>query len=243
MKKSGAGNERKIFTFVLTFLCLVRLCTDGGFLLNTLHNGALGNILFHNMTEDDIIKLIRAGGKATDAGVKALYAGMAQHMLRFFVYRGGASGDEAWDILQEAMVKIVKGSSTYSGNGVAKAWIWQIARNCLVDYQRKKYALLDHEEAVNEEQWTELEKKTADPSAHAEACGQTIDECVDYGLKIFRQKEPDRAHALLLQMDGVSIEDIGHQIGRTVAATKEYLSQCRKKIQPYLAHCAGLLAA
>lgn len=194
------------------------------------------------MTEDDIIKLIRAGGKAMDAGVKALYQSTAQHLLRFFVYRG-ASGDEAKDILQETMVKIVKGAATYSGEGAAKAWVWQIARNCLADYQRKKFTLLGHEEAVNEAEWAVMENTTADPNAHAEACGQTVDECVDGGLKIFRANEPDRAHVLMLQMDGVSIEDIGFQIGRTVAATKEYLSQCRKKIQPYLAHCAGLLEA
>ena len=45
----------------------------------------------------------------------------------------------------------------------------------------------------------------------------------------------------LLQMDGHSIEEIGLRIGRTIAATKEYLSQCKKKIQPYIAHCTELL--
>jgi hypothetical protein len=47
----------------------------------------------------------------------------------------------------------------------------------------------------------------------------------------------------MLQMDGLSVEEIGHRIGRTIAATKEYLSQCKKKIQPYIAHCTDLLAA
>ena len=44
-------------------------------------------------------------------------------------------------------------------------------------------------------------------------------------------------------MDGFSIEEIGLQIGRTVAATKEFLSQCRKKLKPYVAHCQDLLDA
>jgi DNA-directed RNA polymerase specialized sigma24 family protein len=44
-------------------------------------------------------------------------------------------------------------------------------------------------------------------------------------------------------MDGLAIEAIGQRIGRSVAATKEYLSQCRKKIQPFIAHCAELLAS
>lgn len=35
------------------------------------------------MTEEDLIKLIGAGGGAMDAGVKALYQSTAQHMLKF----------------------------------------------------------------------------------------------------------------------------------------------------------------
>ena len=45
----------------------------------------------------------------------------------------------------------------------------------------------------------------------------------------------------MLQMDGLSIEEIGLRIGRTMAATKEYLSQCKKKVQPFIAHCTELL--
>ena len=61
------------------------------------------------------------------------------------------------------------------------------------------------------------------------------------GLDEFGKREPERALVLLLQMDGHSIEEIGLRIGRTIAATKEYLSQCKKKIQPYIAHCIELL--
>jgi DNA-directed RNA polymerase specialized sigma24 family protein len=44
-------------------------------------------------------------------------------------------------------------------------------------------------------------------------------------------------------MEGLSVADIGERIGRTVAATKEYLSQCKKKIQPFIAHCTEHLTA
>lgn len=196
----------------------------------------------HIMTEDDIIKLIRAGGRPMEAGVKALYQSVAQSMLRFFVYKG-VSADEAKDILQETIVRIVRGADAYSGGGAGKAWIWQIARNCLVDHQRKNFSVGNHEVALNDEQWRQVEQTAADPRSGARASVQTVDQCVDVGLKLFSEKEPERAHALLLQMDGFSIEEIGLQIGRTTAATKEYLSQCRKRIQPFLVRCVDLLAA
>ncbi len=215
------------------------------------------------------------------------YQTTAQPMLRFFVYRGGVSGDEAKDVLQETFVKIVRSADSFSGDGTAKAWIWQVARNCLIDHQRKqmqikheiatakanparkaaeegaktstrdgvkvteypyvkptvdnmKGSLGEHETAVNDEQWARLEETTAAPVS---GTPHAVDECVAAGLGQFSSREPERAYVLMMQMDGMSIDDIGQRIGRTVAATKEYLSQCKKKIQPYIAHCTELLAA
>lgn len=193
------------------------------------------------MTEDDIIKLIRTGGRAMDAGVKALYQSAAQPMLRFFVYKG-VSGDDAKDVLQETFVKIVRNVDSLSGDGSAQAWIWQIARNCLIDHQRKQGSLANHESAVNDDHWKSLEETTPDQNAATCGRGSSVDECVSDGFERFNRFEPERAMVLMLQMDGSSIEEIGHQIGRTMAATKEYLSQCRKKIQPFIAHCTDLLA-
>ena len=193
-----------------------------------------------NVTEEEIIKLIRNGGKAMDAGVKALYQGTAQHMLRFFVHRG-LSGDEAKDVLQDTFVKIVRGAAGFTGEGTAKSWIWQIARNCLSDQLRSKLSLNSHETVFADEDWRSIEETTAAPAACA--TGISVDQCVAEGLAAFASQIPDRAYVLTLQMEGMSIDDIGTRIGRTVAATKEYLSQCKKKIQPFIAHCTELLAA
>ena len=193
------------------------------------------------MTEEDIIKLIRTGGKAMDVGVKALYQTAAQPMLRFFVYKG-ASGDDAKDVLQDTFIKIVRNVASFSGDGAAKAWIWQVARNCLIDHQRKQGSLANHETAVNDDHWQSLEETI--PAPNAATCGSagSVDECVSIGLDKFNRSEPERAMVLMLQMDGFSIDEIGLRIGRTMAATKEYLSQCKKKIQPFIAHCTDLLA-
>jgi RNA polymerase sigma-70 factor (ECF subfamily) len=192
------------------------------------------------MTEEDIIKMIRTGGDAMNVGVKALYGETAQPFLRFFVYKG-ASPEEAKDVLQETMVKIVRSVESFDGDGSARSWMWQIARNCLIDHQRKTGTLTTHETTVSDEHWQHLEEVTADPNAVACRDNGSVDECVTAGLDTFSKREPDRALVLLLQMDGHSIEEIGLRIGRTIAATKEYLSQCKKKIQPYIAHCIELL--
>ena len=191
------------------------------------------------MHEEDIIKRICLGGKPRDAAVKALYQGQAQPMMNFFVHQG-VSADEAKDVLQDSFVKIVRSAASFNGSGSAKAWIWQIARNCLLDHLDKRSRLAGREVAVDAEQWKALEQRTAAPVCDV---GLGVDGCVAAGLEVFGTAMPDRAHALSLQMDGLAIEAIGQRIGRSVAATKEYLSQCRKKIQPFIAHCAELLAS
>lgn len=194
------------------------------------------------MTEEEIISMIRVGGKSLDAGVKALYQSAAQPMLRFFVYQG-LSGDDAKDVLQETFIKIIRSADTYAGAGTAKAWIWQLARNCLIDHHRKLGSVGKHELAVNDEQWSRLEETTAAPASPGWSSADSVDKCVADGLSAFSKIEPERAYVLTLQMEGQSIEEIGQRIGRTVGATKEYLSQCKKKIQPFIAHCTDYLTA
>jgi RNA polymerase sigma-70 factor (ECF subfamily) len=191
------------------------------------------------MHEEDILKHICLGGKLRDAAVKALYQGHAQPMLSFFVHQG-LSADEAQDVLQECFVKVIRGAASFNASGSAKAWIWQIARNCLLDCLDKRSRLAGREVAVGVAQWQALEQSVAAPVCNL---GLGVDACVAAGLEAFGTAMPDRAHALTLQMDGLAIEAIGHRLGRSVAATKEYLSQCRKKIQPFIAHCLELLAS
>lgn len=240
------------------------------------------------MTEEEIITLIRTGGKALDAGVKALYQTMAQPMLRFFVHQG-VSGEDAKDVLQETLVKIVRNSESFGGSGTAKAWMWQVARNCLIDHQRKganlqpsayENELVESKASsvaeirmngsteernglqvttfqyagkpvtnerrrlttsVSDAEWQHIEKTEASPGFEAFVDERSAEQCVSEGLDAFSKQEPERSYVLMMQMDGSSIEEIGQLIGRTVAATKEYLSQCKKKIQPFIAHCNELL--
>lgn len=177
------------------------------------------------MSEEEIIRGICSGGRAMDAAVKALYGSLGQHMLKFFVHKGGVSDGEAKDILQETIVKIVRHANSCDGGGSARPWVWQVARNCLTDFHRKQSRLAEQA----------LEETLAAP----EACG--IDECVAGGLEVFASKNPDRAWVLSLHMGGCSMAEIGVQIGRSAGATKTFLCECRKKIQPYIAHCAELL--
>ena len=58
--------------------------------------------------------------------------------------------------------------------------------------------------------------------------------------KKFAKTYPERSYALDLQQEGCSIKEISSYIDRTPAATKEFLSQCRKKLIPFIKHCLDI---
>jgi RNA polymerase sigma-70 factor (ECF subfamily) len=93
---------------------------------------------------------------------------------------------------------------------------------------------------LDEDQWRVIEQTTAIDGGDTQL--DSVDECVDRGMDAFVAQMPERAEALNMQMDGASISQIADHLGRTVAATKEYLSQCRKHLQPFVAHCTALLS-
>ncbi len=190
------------------------------------------------MTDEDILAGVCQGGRQQDAALKALYQAHAQAMLRFFVHQGVSAAD-AKDILQDTVVKIMRCAHGYRGTGPARAWLWQIARNCLLDHHTARARQAGRELAVDAAHWDTL-ADTA-PAPLACAIGETVEACVAGGLDAFARQMPERAQALALQMEGAGIDAIAQQIGRSAAATKEYLSQCRKKIQPFVAHCLDLL--
>ena len=172
--------------------------------------------------------------------------------------------------MQEAMIRIVGGSAGFRGEGAAAAWMWQIARNCLMNHFRRVGARPTHLSVSGDDEWQRIlegggatrrvvedaraEEHGSEESAlppdlapdvgrvsESPLAGGSIDECVSEGLARFRETAPDRVHALELQMDGSSIEEIAAVIGRTPGAAKEFLSQSRKKLGPFIAHCVGLL--
>jgi hypothetical protein len=93
---------------------------------------------------------------------------------------------------------------------------------------------------LDDEQWRAVDQTVAGP-VH-EPGVDSVDECVFRGVEAFSAQMPERGWALAMQMDGASVSEIAVQLGRTVAAAKEYLSQCRKHLQPFIAKCRELLS-
>ena len=153
----------------------------------------------------------------------------------------GLSRADADDVLQETMLKVLKQAGSFRGEGTGSAWLWQIARNTLVDCQRQK--MRSAEDTLNDEQWLMAEAnpamQTLDPTESAKA----VDDCVTKGMSKFAKQEPERAYALELVIEGIDGKEIAARLGRTETATRQYLMQSRKHIAPFIQDCLQFLAA
>lgn len=193
-----------------------------------------------------MIRAIQSTGREQDEGLKALYQ-KAAAFRRYFV-RNGLTLEAAEDLVQETIVRIFKAANQYSGgagfsDASANSWLWTIARNALMDVHRKhkpQLISLDDDGADEATQLAlEAELATRNPYGKNQ---ETVQDCVTRGLDTFASEHPDRARALEMQMDGEDMNSIARRIGRTVGATKEYLSQCKKKLALHVEPCLGLLS-
>lgn len=185
--------------------------------------------------DSDCVALIRAGGKQRAEGITLLYRKYVPHIKRFFI-RQGQSKENAEDMLQDLFVQVVRNIESYRHEGAFSAWIWTIARNKLISEYRKSRSQLSEIEFDE----NLIEDVSTNPTSGLEQ--QTLQSCVRVAFERFSQQYYERAHALtLLTVYGWTIEEMSSFLGRTEAATREYLSQSRKKLRPFLKPCLALL--
>jgi len=190
------------------------------------------------MQAQEVLALVK--DTSNQKGFDALYAWFHPQAIGFLIKRGRLSIDEAKDVFQETIIKVYKNINHLNDDSKFESWIWQILRNTLTDYIRKNKRMNEVEvqsftDEVPEESVTDQDIKLKDDHAFT-----SPDDCVSSRLKVFEQTMPDRYYAIRLQMNGLSVKEISHQLGRTLAATKEFLSQSRKKLKPFIEECLGV---
>lgn len=192
------------------------------------------------MTDEEILKNLQLGGKVQIDSFEELYNHKAKSFGRFFMSRGldKASADE---VVHETLLKILKQAAAYKDYGSANSWMWQIARNELTDYFR-----FIKREKNNIKNIQDI--KLTDPNDGLEDLGATdpsraAEDCVTQGLLRFEKVDPDRAYAIQLVVEGVDGREIADRIGRTYTAARQYLTQCRQHLAPYIKDCLPILAA
>jgi RNA polymerase sigma-70 factor (ECF subfamily) len=152
----------------------------------------------------------------TDQYLKPVYS---------FVFRLCGNQDDAFDITQEVFLKAWKKRNTYDPKYSYKTWLFTIARNTTIDWLRKKkhiaFSKLESDEGASYSESI----PDPEPLPHEIFERKETKEKVEKALE---QISPDyKAVVLLHYLDGMTFEEIGKVVGKSVNTVK---SQYRRAL-------------
>jgi RNA polymerase sigma-70 factor (ECF subfamily) len=203
------------------------------------------------MDRQQFIEACRTGGRRMEEALRVLHRDYAGALARD-AYRALGHVEEARDLVQDTLFKAWQKCASFGGSSEVYAWLKQVLRNGAIDRlrQRRPEVSLDSDDSDDgsSSTWAEVEV-----SLRASAGGNA-----DEPLPELEQRERDavfrrcaaafaaadpQAAAVLRWIvdDDLTPAQIADLIGRSPGATREYLSQCRKKARRHFQEWYALL--
>lgn len=181
---------------------------------------------------------LRSSGARQRRAVEQLYEAFAGRLRRYF-RRHRSSPAEAEDLTQDVFVRVLRSLPEFRGEQAQFAgWVWAIARNRMLDLRRSaaRSDFVDIDDPDGPGPDLQSDPAVADPARLQE--DGSVRDCVQRGFASFAAAHPERAQCLSwLATDMMDIAAVAATLGRSIGATREFLSQCRKKLRPYIEHC------
>lgn len=185
-----------------------------------------------------LIADLKASGERQSEAVALLYRGFAPRLAAYYRAQG-ADRALADDWVQDTFVRVIRGAATLKTDAAFTGWMWAIARNVMIDARRRKDSRLASLPEPDENGLSLCEadlSEGADPEEWLASLQHR--DLVSRQFAAFRRDFPERAQCIAWSCrDDMSMSDIAAAIGRSAGATREYISQCRKKARSYFLPC------
>lgn len=81
---------------------------------------------------------------STRESVQELFDLYADGIYQYAYYSLGNAAD-AKDAVQDTFLRVVRAWDSFRGDAQAKTWLWRIAKNCIIDIQRRRRRRLTRE--------------------------------------------------------------------------------------------------
>lgn len=185
------------------------------------------------------MRACREGGAAIEHALRTLdrhfFATLHARALRVI-----RNADTARDLVQDTFIKVWQRCATFQGTSELLPWIDAILRHGVLDFLRRTHREVpfdDSDAAAGEVSARIFELSQAQVSTPDDAIRrEQLADCFRRCWARFEQAAP--AHAAVISWianDGLTNEEIGALLERSPGATREFISQCRKRARVYLA--------
>lgn len=189
------------------------------------------------MDQREFIRACREGGAALERALvtleRELFTGLYRECRR--AVRDAAA---ARDLVQDTFIKVWQRCATFRGESELRPWVRAILRHTMLDaFRRAETGISLDDPAAG----TEIEARIAELSAaqvaapHDEAHARQLAETFQRCWARFEHDCPAHAAVIVwISEDGLDNATVAQLLGRTPGATREYISQCRRKLRVYL---------
>jgi RNA polymerase sigma-70 factor (ECF subfamily) len=191
------------------------------------------------LDKNDFMRACREGGTAIEQALRTLdqdfFAALHARALRAV-----RNSDAARDLVQDTFIKVWQRCATFHGGSELFPWIDAILRHGVVDLLRRRAKEVPFDEsdamtgavAARIIELSQHDIRTPDDLARRDQLAECFRRC----WARFEQSAP--THAVVISWiadDGLSNDEIGALLERSPGATREFISQCRKRARVYLA--------
>lgn len=193
------------------------------------------------------MRACREGGAEIERALRSLDRSLFRSLYSYCM-RSLRDPEAARDLVQETFIKVWQRCATYQGDSDLERWVKAILRNTLLDRLRRPSREVPLEPGNG--MTAEAAERIFELSASAvvtppdEARQAEIAECFQRCWARFERACPEHATVIgWIVEDGLSNEEIAAALGRTAGATREFISQCRKRARIHLAEWYALAFA
>ena len=160
---------------------------------------------------------------AMNTPVETAWADFGDTLKRFILKRV-ANEQASEDILQDVFMKIHTGIAGLNDERRLQSWVYQIARNSIIDYYRKPqppHELLEELAAPSNDDDGEMETQLA------------------RSLKGMVEQLPEEyRHALILTaFEGLTQKEVAERLGLSLSGVKSRVQRAREKLRDILLDC------
>ena len=184
--------------------------------------------------EAQLVVELKTGSEEAFAYLLAIYQNPLFNLISHMVAEQG----EAADVLQNVLLKILRGIRQFNGRSSLKTWIYRIAVHEASNQRRSWRRRLFHEPFSMDDEALHLNAKTAINRNEMETPYSVYEhaECqAEVKRALADLAEPYRAVVVLREIEGLSYEEIAEVLGIAEGTVKSRLQRGRETLKRKLA--------
>lgn len=199
------------------------------------------------MDKHDFMRACREGGPRIEQALRTLDRSFHSRLYARSL-RSLRNAEAARDVVQETFIKVWSRCATFQGQSELLPWIDAILRHAIFDRLRKpdREVPMPEDEAMSADMLAGLfdAPVSSIPAPDDEAERAELADCFERCWVRFEAACPAHANVIRwIAVDGLGASEISELLDRSPGATREFISQCRKRARIHLAEWYRLALA